>query len=719
MRALGSLALAAVLGALASSVSGCTTDAFCFSCGNEGKTSSTTSGSGGGATGSGGDGTGGNLFVTSGPTGSGGSGAPDASADACASTDDDPFNCGSCGNVCNLTQAFPKCEGGECKIDHCAPGHLDLNGIASDGCEYTCSPTNGGVEICDGIDNDCNGVIDDGFDLTSDTQNCGACGNACNLANATAKCTPVAGVPTCVIDTCADGFKNLDSLDADGCEYTCPVWPPVAELCNDKDDNCDGNINEGNPEGGQPCQESCPGGVCKGECTAGTTLCAGSVLTCVPGKGPSIEVCNGLDDDCDGVVDNGFDLKNDPLNCGTCGHVCDLKNAIGGCTDGKCVIRACQPGFNSIDGNDDNGCEYACPVNPPTVETCNGKDDDCDGVVDNPTKVAAQKPAAAGCNPKPGTPCAGADFTCQGDKGWRCNYGPDVEVDASGKLAVVETKCDGKDGNCNGQIDEAFSDLGSSCDNGKLGACRDMGQRVCDPADNTKTKCDLSFPPDAVPGAPSAETCNGVDDDCDGVVDNGITDDMVLVTVGTTKFYIDRYEASRPDASSMSPGLNEARRCVNADVIPWTFATQAEAAAACASTGDRLCTAAEITTACAGTAGNAYPYGMSYQPLTCNGLDFDGKPGGADDDVILPTGSPLITGCVTSTGIHDLSGNVAEWTSTVTGNTGAPKNLSIYEAMGGSYKTPAIGLSCQFSLSRYASNAILPELGFRCCRDAP
>jgi len=73
--------------------------------------------------------------------------------------------------------------------------------------------------------------------------------------------------------------------------------------------------------------------------------------------------------------------------------------------------------------------------------------------------------------------------------------------------------------------------------------------------------------------------------------------------------------------------------------------------------------------------------------------------------------------CSTANMIHDLSGNAAEWTSTVTGNTGAPQNLVIYMAKGGSYKTPALGATCQFTLSRYASNAILPELGFRCCHD--
>lgn len=700
----------AALGALVAAT-GCATDAYCFTCvsGTGGAGGSSSSGSTGTATGGGG----GTIFLD------GGSDADvdgDAPNDACgADTENDPKNCGFCGNVCDLFGAFPTCVNGKCAIDTCAIGHIDLNGIASDGCEYTCSPSNGGVEICDNKDNDCDGEIDEDFDLDGDPQNCGVCGNVCSLLNATATCAVVNGFPTCVVDFCDAGFNDLDGLDQTGCEYACPVFPPVAEVCNDKDDNCDGQVNEGNPGGGTPCTSTCPNGVCLGECTPGTTVCAGASIVCVGGAGPTIEVCDNKDNDCDGVVDDGFDLQNDPLNCGSCGNVCSLPNAISGCVAGNCVITTCLPGFASNDNNAQNGCEYTCPVSPPTVESCNGVDDDCNGIVDDPAVIAPQKPAQALCYPTPGTPCAGADFTCKGAMGWRCNYSASVEVDGAGKLALVETKCDGVDGNCNGQIDEAFSDLGSQCDNGLLGACRDVGQRVCDPNDASQTLCDLSFPPDAVPNSPSAEACNGVDDDCNGQIDDGIVDDQVHIVSGGLNFFIDRYEASRPGATAVFAGLDETRRCVLPGVLPWTFTTQAEAAAACAASGDRLCTVAEMQEACEGAANSAYPYGVSYQPLTCNGLDYDGVPGGANDDVLLPTGS--LAACVTPTAVFDLSGNAAEWTSTVTGNTGPPKNLSIYEAKGGSYKTPALGLTCQFDLSRFASNAILSELGFRCCHD--
>lgn len=704
--------IVALLGLVSIGGSGCTTDAYCFTCGQE--DTATSSGVGGSSSGAGGQGqgTGGTDIIdpqTSSSSSSGAGGSGGCEADILS----DAKNCGACGKVCEVPGAFPKCVQGACAVDTCAAGRVDLNGNDGDGCEYACDPSNGGVEICDGLDNDCDGQKDEGFDLTSDTSNCGACGTVCALDNATnVACSMTGGFPTCVVSSCDAGYVNLDLLDNNGCEYACPVMPPVAETCNGVDDDCDGLVDEDNPGGGAACEGACPGGECKGKCTAGTTLCTGGALVCLPGVGPSLEVCNDVDDDCDGIVDNGFYLDDDPLNCGGCGHVCAMDDAVGGCSDGACVVTACAPGHANLDGNDSNGCEYACPVTPPSVEVCNGIDDDCDGVVDNPAVIAGQKPSSALCYPAAGTPCAGADFVCTGTNGWRCDYGVGVEVDAQGKLAASESKCDGIDGNCNGQVDESFSGLNTSCDNGEMGACRDVGRMVCDPDDASKLYCDLSFLPDAVPGAPlAAELCNGADDDCDGLIDEDIVDDMVKVDAGGLSFYIDRFEASRPDATEYSPGLMEERRCVKENVLPWTFTPYGEAKAACEATGARLCTADEMTLACQGAAGSAYPYGASYDKNACNGLDF--APLG--DEGLLPTGAPELNMCVSAPyGVHDLSGNAAEWTSTTTGTVGS---LNIYIGKGGSYRTPGVGLTCGFNMSRFASNAILAELGFRCCKD--
>ncbi|MGC4116299.1 MAG: MopE-related protein [Myxococcales bacterium] len=635
--------------------------------------------------------------------------ATDAGTACQADLQTDDRNCGECGRVCELYAAFSKCVSGQCVVDFCAPGYWDVDTQAGDGCEYACLVSGGGVEACDGLDNDCNGVTDDGFDLSSDPNHCGACGTVCALPHAHTACVAVDGAPRCVLVSCLDGFADLDPV-LDGCEHSCPVWPATAERCNGLDDDCDGTVDEDGPESGAPCESTCPGGACLGECTSGRTLCSGGTLACLPGQGPELESCNGRDDDCDGATDEGFDLQRDPRHCGQCGHACQLAGAVAACLAGECAIASCLPGAADLDGEADDGCEYTCPVYPPRVETCNGLDDDCNGVTDDASAVAALKPPAAGCHPNPGTPCAGADFVCAGAGGWRCHYGPGVELDAAGALALVEARCDGLDGNCNGQVDESFPDLGVACDNELLGACRDVGKRVCDPGAPTATTCDLSVLPDPVPGAPRTEVCNGQDDDCNGITDDGIVDDMVLITRNGLSFYVDRYEASRPDATASTPGTRDARRCTVAGVLPWTTVSYAEAASACGATGARLCTAAEFQAACEGPSANAFPYGATYQPQTCNGLDYD-----AFSSSALLHGSALAA-CLSAEGIYDLSGNAAEWTSTLTGNTGAPLNLSIYLAKGGSYQTPEAGLTCQFTLSRYSSNSKLADLGFRCCK---
>jgi hypothetical protein len=279
-----------------------------------------------------------------------------------------------------------------------------------------------------------------------------------------------------------------------------------------------------------------------------------------------------------------------------------------------------------------------------------------------------------------------------------------------------EVLCDGQDGDCDGVADDPFPDVGQECDNGALGVCRDAGERRCDPADATRTLCDLSVLPDSA-GSPSAEVCNGLDDDCDGVVDNSelVVDDMVHISHSGLDFYIDRYEASRPDATFVSQGLSDARTCSNPGVLPWRGVTLTAARAACAASGRRLCTAAEYLAACAGASGASYPYGDDFDGAACNAEPFDGVAGGADDDVLMPTGDSSLALCVSADQVYDLSGNLKEWTEDITGQT--PDGTDIAVLRGGAYDTPAPGATCDFRSSRAAVNTVLPTIGFRCCSD--
>lgn len=763
--------LALLAGALSVGVSSCTTEAYCFVCeddsfggAGESSTKSTTATSTtsitpavGGSQGTGGDGGG------SGENGVGGEGG------CTADLETDPLNCGACNIQCRINGALPKCVNGQCTWDECVPGRHDFNDDPLDGCEGVCSVTNDGEEICDDVDNDCNGVVDDGFDLTT-TENCGSCGTVCILANADPACENVGGTYRCVIGECAENWFDFDGLDDTGCEKQCIESNDGQEICDGKDNDCDGFVDEEAPGVGEPCHDPSlcpwhPSGDCVGQCAdRGIFVCSGNQMLCVAKPNaptPGLEVCDeaGLDENCDGQANELFDLQTDVFNCGGCGNACDVPNAFPACINGLCEVGTCMDGFNDLDPTTP-GCEYACPESV-NEEKCDGVDNDCDGLID---EVADLDTPTTPCLQT--GPCAGAQWLCgtnpmSGNLEWYCNYqeiNANIEVDPTTIWPGPELACDTFDNNCDGYIDEGMGryqfctaanqctrgcnrgrctciddtecDFGYACNGSHcvaqcfdgVGACEDTALVQC-AGDEDGIVC----PAQAVTANADDETCDGLDNNCDGQIDettpaagnafSGVADSVVFIENGSSDFYIYQYEASRPDSVSDDSGISDSRSCAKAGVLPWTSVTQAEAAAACSAAGMQLCTQTQWELACrAGATGDAWSFGTNpttYRNDVCNDVEHTAN---AVTPAVWTTGSGAQ--CFTNSAqgdIFDLSGNVSEWTSTPVVSNGN----TYYRVRGGNYTSYGPATACGFSFVLDVPTFANADLGFRCCGANP
>ncbi|MBK6808014.1 MAG: hypothetical protein IPG81_03760 [Sandaracinaceae bacterium] len=222
---------------------------------------------------------------------------------------------------------------------------------------------------------------------------------------------------------------------------------------------------------------------------------------------PSPEVCDGADNDCDEQVDNPPFADAPSAGQAGCwnqaGNCCSFSNLnwcppSGASCGGTGVLSSpCAAGTITCD----EGAWTCANVQRPLPEVCDGSDNDCNGVADDGTEAGTSCMSGVGACAAMGVlECSMTGASCSADPG----------------LPGTELCGNDVDDDCNGMVDEGFT-IGASCTVG-VGACLATGMYVCDAGSEV---CD------ATEGTPAAsETCDdGVDDDCDGIIDNGCTPD--------------------------------------------------------------------------------------------------------------------------------------------------------------------------------------------------
>ena len=335
----------------------------------------------------------------------------------------------------------------------------------------------GAQEICENrIDDNCNGETD---------ENCGMC--TLYYRDEDGDGYGVTGDKQCLLAPIPP-YRATQGGDCDDKDPN--VNPSSVELCNQKDDDCDGQTDEDFPQKGAPCD-----GNDMDFCKEGVFVCKahGFGVECNDRTDDRKEVCNnGLDDDCDGLTDEN---EENALGCIT--YYLDYDGDSYGGSRSKCLCAPDpQSKYTAIRTGDCN--DNDAHVYPDAPELCNFVDDDCDQQTDEdfPTK---------------GQPCDGADsdlckegqYVCNADgTGVQCNdnTGNNVEL------------CNNLDDDCDGLTDEDFPQKGEPCDGDDKDFCME-GVYVCS-ADGTALYCTDTTGDDP-------EICNNIDDDCDGVTDNG------------------------------------------------------------------------------------------------------------------------------------------------------------------------------------------------------
>ncbi len=335
---------------------------------------------------------------------------------------------------------------------------------------------------CDGLDNDCDGLVDEGLKKTwyydADGDGYG------NLAKSVQSCTAP--------ENYTDNYDDCDDTDAS-------IHPGATEICNGKDDDCNPDTPDGSDQHILNDNQ-------KGVCADSYKSCRNGIwindYSSIPEYQVSETLCDGLDNDCDGQIDE---------NLTTIFYRDADGDGFGNILQPQALCKV-QLGY--VENYDD--CDDTNPdVNPNATEVCNGIDDDCN--MNTPDGSGEEPPL----NPLQYGVCNQSHMSCANGK-WVANYS---YLSNYAKDENASLLCDGLDNDCDGLVDENLTETyyydadGDGYGN-PLNYSDFCPNNVPSHYVNLSGDCNdsnASIYPNAT------EICNFIDDNCNGVVDEGFT----------------------------------------------------------------------------------------------------------------------------------------------------------------------------------------------------
>ena len=431
----------------------------------------------------------------------------------------------------------------------------------------------GADELCDGVDNDCDGSIDegppadaatwyldadgDGWGVFDDTRSAcaaphGYVANDGDCDDANPSWHPGAAEADCADpnDYNCDGSVGYADADADGfpaCEDcdddSAATNDDAEELCDDTDNDCDGDIDENATDaptwygdadgdgygGSQFTLVSCD---MQEGYVATSDDCDDVDAATYPG---AAETCDLADNDCDGTVDEGVEST---------WYADGDQDGYGDATQPS---SACSAPAGYVSNGDDCN-DASASTSPAGLEVCDGADNNCDGQTDEAGALGESTWYADGDSDGYGDP-ASATISCDLPSGHVADATDCNDADNAVNPGATEI-CDSIDNDCSGAIDGADAADATTwyvdSDSDGYGSTSSSQIACTQPAAHAATSDDCDDLDGAIhPGA--SEVCDGTDNDCDGDTDD---DDSSLDTTTQSTLYADADTDGYGDASA-------------------------------------------------------------------------------------------------------------------------------------------------------------------------